>query len=627
MAIDQGVKNLCSAIAKQESGSDYSAKGGSGEHGAYQFMPDTWSSWAGQYLGDKNAPLTVENQNKVAYSKVSELKNKGYNPAQIASIWNSGSPNWQGKVGVNKFGVKYDTPSYVRGVSQYFKQLSAKPITPTPPKETLGEKVLGGVEKVGDFLGVGTLGKAIGGTIAGATGANKMSSEAQTEFTDADQKLAAMLNDPKVSDQQKAHIRLQLEQDKKVAPTLGAEQTNPAINLTPEQIAGSAAETALLTAPIGVGKAAEGAGLGEKIARGAAGGLLTGAGLAAGRGMEEKQSAGGVAKSALLGGAIGAPLGAAGELVAAGLSKVGEELPGKLAGTAVKETPMKTAARIARDQPLLGEELIAHGHAGTNTQLNEIATKGLENTENSLQEMLKSVPSTVTIKKTDLLLYMENLIKTKEATPGMVSEVEKVWQTVNDIPKDELTLPEANQIKRNLYNSLNDRAYSLDPTLATKREAQKVLANALKTEIENKSEPYVGNGVIKAQNQELAYYGRLNKATLSNMGREASKGIGGVGDIATMGAGALYKGVPGAAVAEVSRKLLGSSFAKTWGAVLVNRVANAIASIAPEASDTVIQQLQKLPVSTIQKMSDAALKNEIKNLIVPEQKQGTNTNK
>lgn len=127
--IDPTIKNLVSAIGRAETGGSsdpYNQKGGSGEFGKYQFMPDTWKSWSKQYIGDENAPMTVENQNKVAYSKVKELKDKGYNPAQIASIWNSGAPDWTGKVGVNRFGVKYDTPSYVKRVSSYYNEIKGK---------------------------------------------------------------------------------------------------------------------------------------------------------------------------------------------------------------------------------------------------------------------------------------------------------------------------------------------------------------------------------------------------------------------------------------------------------------------------------------------------------------------
>jgi soluble lytic murein transglycosylase-like protein len=122
--LDQQVINLAKAIAKHESGGNYKAKGGSGEFGAYQFMPSTWKSWAKKYLGDANAKMDKINQNKVAYYRILDWKNQGYNPGQIASLWNSGSANWQGKMGVNKYGIKYNVPKYVENVYSLFKKFS-----------------------------------------------------------------------------------------------------------------------------------------------------------------------------------------------------------------------------------------------------------------------------------------------------------------------------------------------------------------------------------------------------------------------------------------------------------------------------------------------------------------------
>lgn len=146
--IDPAVKNLVSAIGQAETGPSssqaYSARGASGEFGRYQFMPETYKNYAQKYLGDPNAQPTVENQNKIAYSFVKEKKDAGYNPAQIASMWNAG----EGKPdaykenfkGVNNKGVAYDTPAYAAKVSKYYEQnrnnsddsqISTIPQTPT----------------------------------------------------------------------------------------------------------------------------------------------------------------------------------------------------------------------------------------------------------------------------------------------------------------------------------------------------------------------------------------------------------------------------------------------------------------------------------------------------------------
>lgn len=104
------VMRIAETIKQIESGGNYNAKGASGESGAYQFMPATWKSWAGQYLGNANAPQTPENQDKVAVSRITDLVNQGYSPREIALIWNGGQPIV--KKGVNAKGVKYDSGSY-----------------------------------------------------------------------------------------------------------------------------------------------------------------------------------------------------------------------------------------------------------------------------------------------------------------------------------------------------------------------------------------------------------------------------------------------------------------------------------------------------------------------------------
>jgi len=119
---DLGAVNLAKSIRTVESNGNFQAQGKSGESGAYQFMPKTWQSYAGKYLGDPNAEMTKENQNFVAYSKIKELKDQGFSPDQVASIWNSGKPDYQGNVGVNSQGVGFNTPKYVISVMNKYQQ-------------------------------------------------------------------------------------------------------------------------------------------------------------------------------------------------------------------------------------------------------------------------------------------------------------------------------------------------------------------------------------------------------------------------------------------------------------------------------------------------------------------------
>ena len=108
------------AIRDVESGGDYTTRGQSGEYGAYQFTYDTWKQWAAEFLGNPEAPLTPENQDKVASAKIASLIAQGYGPQEIALIWNGGTPTI--KSGVNQFGVQYDTGAYAQKVLNQLQQ-------------------------------------------------------------------------------------------------------------------------------------------------------------------------------------------------------------------------------------------------------------------------------------------------------------------------------------------------------------------------------------------------------------------------------------------------------------------------------------------------------------------------
>lgn len=128
--LDPTLVNLAKSLRQVESGGDFNAKGASGEHGAYQFMPSTWSETAPKY-GVTTAldKATPEEQNKVAYSQLADWKKQhpDWNVGNFASAWNAGSgkPNayLEGNAGVNSQGVKYDTAAYAKKVAETYQQV------------------------------------------------------------------------------------------------------------------------------------------------------------------------------------------------------------------------------------------------------------------------------------------------------------------------------------------------------------------------------------------------------------------------------------------------------------------------------------------------------------------------
>jgi len=169
--LDQDAVNLAKAIRQTESNGNFQARGKSGEVGGYQFMPETWRRYSKQYLG-RDVPIesaTPEEQNEVAYKRVKEWKDKGYNPGQIASMWNAGEgaanayqdPSYKG---VNDKGVEFDVPAYAAKVAQAYHQFKGQPTAAQTPEGLTGNAYpvdLGrqgvaqqtGQKTVGGFLG------------------------------------------------------------------------------------------------------------------------------------------------------------------------------------------------------------------------------------------------------------------------------------------------------------------------------------------------------------------------------------------------------------------------------------------------------------------------------------------
>lgn len=179
---DQQALALTHAIALAESGQNgqpnYNAVGDAGtSKGAYQWQPGNFEA-AAKNAGLNPNDFSSKNQDMVAYSEIKAYKDKGYDPGQIASIWNSGSPNnWQNHSGtttINGQPISYDTPTYVKKVQGYYQQLlpqsqnaqihgsvtppiappiGQNPDQPSVDTSSLGSGILGALGGIGSTLG------------------------------------------------------------------------------------------------------------------------------------------------------------------------------------------------------------------------------------------------------------------------------------------------------------------------------------------------------------------------------------------------------------------------------------------------------------------------------------------
>lgn len=121
--------SITKAIAYAENGGkpdiNNPLKGKSGElKSIFQFTEPTWKADAKKFLGNENASLNADNETYVMREKVKKWIDEGRTVSEMASIHNSGQPDSYKKnhVGINKFGVKYDTPSYAKKVVDYSKE-------------------------------------------------------------------------------------------------------------------------------------------------------------------------------------------------------------------------------------------------------------------------------------------------------------------------------------------------------------------------------------------------------------------------------------------------------------------------------------------------------------------------
>lgn len=128
--LDPDVVNLAKAVRRVESGDNFTARGKSGEFGAYQFTAPTWAQYSLEVLG-QSIPLeaaTPEQQNQVAYTKMKQWKDAGRNVGEVASMWNAGESRpdaYLGHSGVNDMGVAYDTSAYAQRVAEAYQGYKA----------------------------------------------------------------------------------------------------------------------------------------------------------------------------------------------------------------------------------------------------------------------------------------------------------------------------------------------------------------------------------------------------------------------------------------------------------------------------------------------------------------------
>lgn len=385
---------------------------------------------------------------------------------------------------------------------------------------------MGAVQKLGKFLGMEKFGQGIATTIRNFTGESQKDVETQEIVNTSVQKLLYAARQEK--DPGRRTKLLEMAQGMTPTPL---EEIDPGLKLTNKEILGSAASTALnIVAPGGFSGGAK-----AVIAKNAA----LGAGYGAASGLEKNRSAGNVVGSTVGGAITGAAIGAGGLGLKIAKQFIGKTTPEWLMNNAIKPTLDEARKSVKFGNKTLGEELLQEGVKGSPEKLLQIADDKLNTLEDELQNILNS-PSLAEarITRDQLLPYADELLAAKAGVPGSQGDVSRIRSVLKSIP-DELTLADANVMKRRIYTELRDVSYKLDAKLSTKAAALKAIARGLKTEIENT----VGGTVVSDINRKMSIYGRLEQSIVDQLARSMKNNNFGLTD-AILAAGGVASMTP-----------------------------------------------------------------------------------
>lgn len=361
---------------------------------------------------------------------------------------------------------------------------------------------MGLLQKTGDFLGISKFGQGLasaGRVLSGQTGQDIQRQQQDTERRNKLNYAAIQEKDP-----MKKQQLLQLASN---VPNIPASQIDPGLNLSNKEILGSAANVVLNVATPGAFKGGTAAVIGKNAALGASFGAASG--------LEKNRSTGGVVGSALGGAAVGAALGTATVAAKALKEFTTVATPKWLMDKAVKPTLDEARKSIKYGADSFGKELLDAGIKGGPQKLLEVADNGLTTFEDKLQGVL-SAPENANkfITKESIAPYLKELVAAKTGTPGLSGDVQRIKNVFDAVP-EQMTLKEANVMKRRIYNELRDVAYKLDSKLSVKGAALKQIAKGIKTEIETA----VGGNIVGDINKKLSLYGRLENRITDQMAR------------------------------------------------------------------------------------------------------------
>jgi len=357
--LDPRITSMMKAMREVESGNKavLPAEGANlGGASIYQYTKDTWKETARKYLGDANAQLTRENENKATYLKIKDWKeNKGWTPPQIASAWNAGAgrPNAykEDHKGVNDFGVSFDTPAHVRKVMNKLKEVAPQEMAlheriGTKYKDTYVEKEPSVAEKTARVLSTKSVegfGETLGTALA--TPGLKKQEEQETEENIALQnQIIKRLQDPNVSREQKDKLA-ELSQELGIS-TIGQVD---AVQKTAKDVGAEALGT--------LGTIALGAKPGKSLIGRLSMATAFGTGAGTKKGLEQDKQAVDILKEAAKGGAIGLATGVFFEGLMRGVKGISKTIGKNTYNKELQPNVNEMAARIKKNADTFGVQV------------------------------------------------------------------------------------------------------------------------------------------------------------------------------------------------------------------------------------------------------------------------------
>ncbi len=321
-----------------------------------------------------------------------------------------------------------------------------------------------------------------------------------------------------------------------------------------------------------------------------------GAGLSGAKTIAEGGEAKEVAKSAIVGGAIGATIPIAG----AGLRAIGRQIqtfPSRFVNSALGRSKAQVLSDISKDKvDDFAQYVMKSKPIGTANKLFNDSVDNIENLSSKINTNLvtsiRQTGSKITIGRNNLLDEIAQLPEAKGALlkrTDIQSIIEKLApQTKQLLQKNSLTLIEANKLRQLVDKTLGDRAF-LASQLSSDKAILKTFSNNLRELVKSKA-PEGTRALFSELSNEIRFRDNL----LNRIAQKAGNQVLSFGDFIGGGLGGIFGGGLGGAVAGVAaRRAIESVPFKLGGAKLTNaliKAAPTLESLTP-AQQTVILNL------------------------------------